>query len=175
MCKLSGAPWQRGSKRKESLQLRLWNLNSSSNSPVAPHQLSCQISVNQRQAETSTNINKHWKTSAKGNDVITNVISANQHFASTFSMQIFKFQMWLQVLLPFSAPPPDAPESLHVSFFKKKGRWAYHLLGEGGGGLVNGGPCKRQFTVWHWGVQFLGNCRIEEIVLPPQTFKLTQK
>ena len=32
------------------------------------------------------------KTRAKGNDVITNVISANQHFASTFSMQIFKFQ-----------------------------------------------------------------------------------
>ena len=28
----------------------------------------------------------------KGNDVITNAISANQHFASTFSMQIFKFQ-----------------------------------------------------------------------------------
>ena len=28
----------------------------------------------------------------KGNDVITNVISANQHFTSTFSMQIFKLQ-----------------------------------------------------------------------------------
>ena len=25
--KLSGAPWRRGGKRKESLQLRLWNLN----------------------------------------------------------------------------------------------------------------------------------------------------
>ena len=36
---------------------------------------------------------KQWlKTRAKSNDVITNVISANQHFASTFSMQIFKFQ-----------------------------------------------------------------------------------
>ena len=31
-------------------------------------------------------------TCAKGNDAIINVISANQHFASTFSMQIFKFQ-----------------------------------------------------------------------------------
>ena len=40
----------------------------------------------------SANVNKHWKTRAKCNDVITNVISANQHFASTFSMQIFKFQ-----------------------------------------------------------------------------------
>ena len=28
--------------------------------------------------------NKHWKTHAKGNDIITYVISANQHFASTF-------------------------------------------------------------------------------------------
>ena len=28
----------------------------------------------------STNVNKHWKTCAKGNDVITNVISVNQHF-----------------------------------------------------------------------------------------------
>ena len=32
------------------------------------------------------------KTRAQGKDVITNVISANQHFASTFFMQIFKFQ-----------------------------------------------------------------------------------
>ena len=31
------------------------------------------------------------KTRAKGNDVIINVISANQHFAATFSMQIFKY------------------------------------------------------------------------------------
>ena len=68
------------------------NLNSLSNSPVASRRLSCQISVNQREAETNANLNKRWKTRAKGNDVITNVISANQHFASTFSMQIFKFQ-----------------------------------------------------------------------------------
>ena len=47
---------------------------------------------NQHEAETSANVNKHWKTRSKNNDVITNVISANQHFASTFSMQIFKFQ-----------------------------------------------------------------------------------
>ena len=40
----------------------------------------------------SINVNKHCKTRAKGKDVITNVISTNQYFASTFSMQIFKFQ-----------------------------------------------------------------------------------
>ena len=43
-------------------------------------------------AETNANVNKRWKRRAKGNDVFTNVISANQHFASTFSMQILKFQ-----------------------------------------------------------------------------------
>ena len=79
-------------KGKESLQLRLWKLNSTSNSPVAGRRLSCKISANQRKAETSANVNKHWKTRAKGNDVISNVISANQHFAPTFSMQIFKIQ-----------------------------------------------------------------------------------
>ena len=37
-----------GMKRKGSLQLRLWELNSTSNSPVAPHRLNCQISAKQR-------------------------------------------------------------------------------------------------------------------------------
>ena len=56
-----------------------------------------------REAETSANVSKCWKTRAKGNDVITNVISANQHFASTFSMK-----------LSFLFPPrrQSAPESL---------------------------------------------------------------
>ena len=31
--KISGALWRRGGKRKESLQLRLWNLNSTCGSP----------------------------------------------------------------------------------------------------------------------------------------------
>ena len=39
--KLSGALWRRGGKRKDSLQLRLWNLNSTSTFPVAPRPLSC--------------------------------------------------------------------------------------------------------------------------------------
>ena len=42
-------------------------------------------------SSTSASVNKHWKTRAKSNYVIINVISANQHFASTFSMQLFKF------------------------------------------------------------------------------------
>ena len=67
-------------------------LNSTSNSSVVPRRLSCQFSDNQNEAETSANINTNWKTRSKGNAVIINAISANQHFASTFSMQIFKFQ-----------------------------------------------------------------------------------
>ena len=72
--------------------------------PVARRRLSCQISTNQREAETSANINKHWKKRAKVNDVTTNVISANQHFPSTFSMPIFKFQR-LSCKLSFLFPP----------------------------------------------------------------------
>ena len=64
----------RAEKKKENLQLRLWNLNSIPNSPVTPRWLSCQISTNQREAETSANVNKHWKTRAKGNDV--NIMSS---------------------------------------------------------------------------------------------------
>ena len=97
-------------------QLCLWDLNSTSNSPVAPRRLSCQISANQREAETSknqTNIEKRVKARTKGNDVITNVISANQHFASTFSMQIFKFQR-RSCKLSFLFPPrhQSTPENL---------------------------------------------------------------
>ena len=39
--------WWQGRKRKESLQLCLWNLNSTSNSPMAPPKLSSQISANE--------------------------------------------------------------------------------------------------------------------------------
>ena len=85
-------------KWKESLQLRLRKLNSTSKSPVAPSRLSCQISANQRERKQKE------KTRAKGNDVITNVISANQHFALTFSMQIFQFQIG-SCKLSFLFPP----------------------------------------------------------------------
>ena len=50
------------------------------------------------------------KAQAKGNDVITNVISANQHFTSIFFMQIFKFQRH-NCKLSFLFPP-SLPEHL---------------------------------------------------------------
>ena len=85
-----------------------WNLNSTSNSPVAPRRLSCQISANHGETERRANIDKHWKAFAKGHDVITNVISTNQHFASTF----FDAETKLQALLPFPASPPERPGEL---------------------------------------------------------------
>ena len=42
---------------KEGLQLRL--LNSTSISPVEPGRRSCQITAEQREAETSANVKKH--------------------------------------------------------------------------------------------------------------------
>ena len=69
--------------------------------------LSCQISASQRECK------QHWKARTKSNDVITNVISANQYSASTFPMQIFKVQRrsWK---LSFLFPPrrQSAPETL---------------------------------------------------------------
>ena len=122
--KLSRALWRRGGKRKESLQLRLWDLNSTCNSPVAPGRLSSQISGNQREAKTSANATKHWKTRAKGNGVITNVISANQHFASTFSMQIFKFQR-RSCKLSFLFPPCPGELARRLTRGKSK-FWTLH-------------------------------------------------
>ena len=57
------------------------------------------------------------KARPKGNDVITNVISANQHFASIFSIQIFKFQR-RSCKLPFLSPSrhQNAPESLLTGY-----------------------------------------------------------
>ena len=98
---------------------------------MVPRRLSCLISANQREAETSENANKHLKhvkACPKGNDVITNVISANQHFASIFSMQIFKFQR-RSCKLPFLSPSrrQKAPESLlagyHILVYSQYSEW----------------------------------------------------
>ena len=85
------------------MQLGLGNLTSTSNSPVAPRRLSCQISANQHEAEMSANVNKHSKTRAKDNDVITNVSS--------------KFQR-RSCKLSFLFPPrrQSAPESLLAGY-----------------------------------------------------------
>ena len=75
----------------------------------------CQITANQLEAETSANVNKLRKIRAKGNDAITSVISAKQHFASLFSMQIIKFQRRsCKISFLFAPHRQSAPESLLV-------------------------------------------------------------
>ena len=54
---------------------------------MAPRPLHCQITANQRKAEMSASANKQ-KICAKGNDVITNVISANPR-QSAFHVDFF--------------------------------------------------------------------------------------
>ena len=95
--------WRWGGEKKESLQLvsSLWNLNSTSNFPVASRRLSYQISANWRESETSANVKKHWKTRAKGNDVIF----ANHHFAGdprNRSYVHYRFSFTLTTYLPHS-------------------------------------------------------------------------
>ena len=117
---LSGALWQQGRNRKESLQLRHWNLFP----PPIPRWLTIDwavefpsISAKRKRAWIQTITEKHMKARAKGNDFITNVISANQHFTSTFSMQIFKLQRHgckLSFLFPLRRQ--SAPESLLASY-----------------------------------------------------------
>ena len=74
----------------------------------------------QHDAEMSANVKKKKKTCAKGNDFIANVISANQGFASTFSMQIFKFQR-RRCKLSFLFQPchQSAQESLLAGYYKR--------------------------------------------------------
>ena len=71
-----------------------------------PLRVSCQISANQREGEEKSNVivNKHWKTRAKSNHAIPIIISSNQHFASIFSLDIFKFQR-RSCKLSFSSRP----------------------------------------------------------------------
>ena len=49
-----------------------------------------------------------------GNDVITNVISANQRFTSTFSMQIFKSKDDVASSPSFSRPTARAPRRAYL-------------------------------------------------------------
>ena len=71
-----------------------------------PLRVSCQIFANQREGEEKSNVkvNKHWKTRAMSNDAIPIIISSNQHFASIFSLDIFKFQR-RSCKLSFSSRP----------------------------------------------------------------------
>ena len=98
-----------GSRAGKGRRACLRNFNSTSNSPVAPSQLSCQISANQRKAETSANVNKHRKAGAKGNDIITNVISTNQHLHQLFRCRYSNSRDIVACSPSFSRPAARAP------------------------------------------------------------------
>ena len=80
-----------------------------------------------------------------GDDVITKDISANQHFASTFAVQIFKFQR-RSCKLSFLFPPrhQSAPESL--------------LVGYGTGGW------KEKIRVLQTGVEPMNSCSVAQML-----------
>ena len=66
-----------------------------------------------RQSAQSGNEHECKQTWAKGNGVITNVISANQHFTSAFLMGIFKFQRHCcKLFFPFPPCRQNVTESL---------------------------------------------------------------
>ena len=93
--------------------------------PSIPLRLHVNWAVNQSERQSvwtgkSTNVNKYWTTRAKGNDVITDVISTNQHFASTFSMQISKFQRHnCKLSFLFLPHCQSAPESFACRLYIK--------------------------------------------------------
>ena len=68
----------------KDLQLRLWNLNSTSNSSVAARRLSCQISANQREtkrARISTNVERlKTLTPNKGSRLDVTTYRRENHF-----------------------------------------------------------------------------------------------
>ena len=74
---------------------------------LASSQQSCQIFLNQCKCkQTLTNM-------CRGNNVITNIISTNQHFISTFLDADFQIsEAWLQGLLPFPTLLPECPGEL---------------------------------------------------------------
>ena len=62
--------------------------------------LSTELSDFWQCTKTSTKVHKRLENKCQSNDIIINVISANQHFTSTFSMQIFKFYKLSFLFLP---------------------------------------------------------------------------
>ena len=82
----------------------LWNLNSTSNSPEGPRRLSCQISANQRDTETSANIKNHEKNVPK---VMTSLLMSSppisiRHLHISHSAPYLPPKIWHNLVLHFS-------------------------------------------------------------------------
>lgn len=61
-------------REKESLQLRLCNLNSASNYPMTPRRLTCEIFANQRETETNAKCKQTWKNAQR---VMTSLVMSS--------------------------------------------------------------------------------------------------
>ena len=114
--KLSGALWRLGWKRKESLQLRPWNLNSTSNSPVVPRRLSRQISANQsarsrNQRECKQTLKNTWKHATW---VMTSLLMSSPPISNLHRLFRCRYSNYRDVASSpsFSAPPPECPGEL---------------------------------------------------------------
>ena len=70
----------RTEKGRRACNYGLWNLKCTSNSPVTPLRLSCQISANQHEAETIADANKYWKTRAR---VMTSLLMSSPPISSS--------------------------------------------------------------------------------------------
>ena len=74
--------------------------------------MSCQISANQREVETTANVNKYWNTLTKDNDVFTNVILPISISCQLFHADIQIPEVKLQAPFPFPTPPPECSGEL---------------------------------------------------------------
>ena len=107
---------------KESLQIRLWNLNFTSNAPVAPRRLSCPISANQREAKRSADVKKKKKNIEKHvQRVMTSLLMSSPPISISYRhfrcRSIFKVQR-RSCKLSFRFPPrrQSVPESLFAGY-----------------------------------------------------------
>ena len=98
--------WQWGRKRKE--RLHLWILNSASfpcGSLLTELSNFCQSAQSRNKRDCKQTLKNTCKHAPRVmmSSLMSNVISSNQHFASTFLMQVIQIpEMQLQALLPFS-------------------------------------------------------------------------
>ena len=102
--KISGALWRRGGKRKESLQLRLWNLNSTCGSP------STELSDFRQSARSGNEREcKHVPSVIMSSLMSSPPISISHRL---FRCRYSNSRDELQALPPFPAPKTKCPGAL---------------------------------------------------------------
>ena len=96
-------------KGRRACNYGLWNLKCTSNSHVTPRRLSCQISANQHEAETSANGNKCWKHVPR---VMTSFLTSSAPISSSHRLFRCRYSNSRDVVAnspSFSRPAAKAP------------------------------------------------------------------